>query len=64
MIDLHEHVMDARRKREELKTKRNRLFDQFLKDPSNTLLAFEIKTIDDQVAESIKSSAPKLRIRE
>jgi hypothetical protein len=32
-IDLHEYVTDKRKEKEELKTKRNRLFDQFLKDP-------------------------------
>ena len=63
MIDLHETAIDARKKREELKAKRNRLFNDYLKNPSNPLLALEIKTIDDQVAESVERSTAKRRIR-
>jgi hypothetical protein len=37
--------------REQLKTKRNLLFDQYCKDPQNTRLAVEIKLIDDQLAD-------------
>lgn len=51
MVNVHETAIDARKKREELKGKRNRLFDQLVKNPSDTLLALEIKAIDDQVAE-------------
>jgi len=43
--------VDARRKREELKAKRNLLFKRFLKNPLDTRLALKIKIIDDQVAE-------------
>jgi len=43
--------VDARRKREELKAKRNLLFKWFLKNPLDTRLALKIKIIDDQVAE-------------
>jgi len=46
-----ESEIDARRKREELKAKRNLLFKRFLKNPLDTRLALKIKTIDDQVAE-------------
>jgi len=46
-----ENEIDARRKREELKAKRNLLFKRFLKNPLDTRLALKIKTIDDQVAE-------------
>lgn len=46
-----ENGIAARKKREELNAKRNRLFQQFLKNPLNTRLALKIKIIDDQVAE-------------
>ena len=46
-----ESEIDARRKREELKAKRNLLFKRFLKNPLDTRLALKIKIIDDQVAE-------------
>jgi hypothetical protein len=46
-----EIAVDRKRKHEELKTKRNLLFAQFLKNPLDTRLALEIKIIDDQVAE-------------
>jgi hypothetical protein len=62
-MDSHATAIDARKKREELRTKRDRLFEQYLKNPSNTLLALEIKTIDDQVAESIKRDTAKPPIR-
>jgi len=50
-MDLRETEVDARKRRGELIAKRNRLFGQYSKNPSNTLLALEIKTIDDQIAE-------------
>jgi hypothetical protein len=37
--------------REQLKTKRNLLFEKYCRNPNNTLLAIEIRLIDDQVAE-------------
>jgi len=49
-----ETAIDMKRKREELKAKRNPLFARFLKDPLDTRLALEIKIIDDQVAECVK----------
>lgn len=63
MIDLRETAVDVRKKREELKAKRNRLFEQYLRDPSNTLLALEIKIIDDHIAESVERSAKKRPVR-
>jgi hypothetical protein len=39
--------------RDQLKTKRNVLFDEFLRNPLNTSLAIEIKLIDDRIAELI-----------
>ena len=41
---------DENRNREELKAKRNLLFKLFLKNPTYTHLALEIKVIDDQLA--------------
>lgn len=37
--------------RDQLKTKRNLLFSEFLRNPLNTSLAIEIKSIDDRIAE-------------
>jgi hypothetical protein len=48
---MQETSIDAMRKREKLKAKRNLLFQRFLKNPLETHLALEIKIIDDQVAE-------------
>jgi hypothetical protein len=48
---MHETPIDAMRKRDELKAKRDLLFQRFLKNPLETHLALEIKIIDDQVAE-------------
>jgi hypothetical protein len=64
VTDLHETAIEARKKREGLKAKRNRLFNEYLKDPFNTLLALEIKAIDDQVAKSIERSTAKRPIRQ
>ncbi len=44
-------AIDARTKRDGLKTKRKVLFERFLKSPLDIHLALEIKLIDDQVAE-------------
>jgi hypothetical protein len=49
-IRIQETPIDAMRKREELKAKRNLLFQRFLKNPLDTRLALKIKTIDEQVA--------------
>jgi hypothetical protein len=46
-------ALDEKKKRDELKVKRNLLFDEYLKKPWDTRLALEIKVMDDQVAESI-----------
>jgi len=46
-----ENVIDAKKKREELKSKRNLLFQRFLKNPHNIRLALRIKRIDDRIAE-------------
>jgi hypothetical protein len=46
-----EPTVDVKRIREQLKAKRSLLFNQFEKNPMDTLMALEIKFIDDQVAE-------------
>ena len=51
---MQETAIDAKKKREKLKATRNLLFARFLKNPSDTRLALEIKIIDDQVAECVK----------
>jgi hypothetical protein len=40
-----------KKKRDDLKAKRNLLFETYAKDPQNFHLAREIKEIDDQIAE-------------
>ncbi len=40
-------------KLEELRAKRNLLFERFAKHPTDIHLAIEIKSIDDQIAESV-----------
>ena len=48
---MQETPIDAMRKRDELKAKRDLLFQRLLQNPLDTHLALEIKIIDDQVAE-------------
>jgi hypothetical protein len=43
-------TIDKNAIRDELKAKRNRLFDEYSKNPKNTRLALEIRLIDDLVA--------------
>jgi hypothetical protein len=40
-----------KKKRDDLKAKRNSLFETYAKDPQNFHLAREIKAIDDEIAE-------------
>jgi hypothetical protein len=40
-----------KKKRDDLKAKRNRLFEAYTKDSQNITLAREIKAIDDEIAE-------------
>ena len=49
-----EFSVEEKRKRTDLKAKRNLLFERYLKSPMDTKLALEIKIIDDQLAEEIK----------
>lgn len=46
--------------RQELKYKRNRLYQLFLKHPKQTRLALEIKVLDDQLAEWTEPSESKV----
>jgi hypothetical protein len=46
-----ETVTDQKRKREDLKAKRELLFKRYLKHPMDTHLPLEIKSMDDQLAE-------------
>ena len=62
MIELREPASDVKKKREALKAKRDRLFDQFLKNPSDIVLAKEIKTIDDEMADSKARNTVKRRV--
>jgi hypothetical protein len=52
-------VTDESRKRKELTAKRNLLFAQYLRNPTDIRLALEIKRIDDQVAKSIEQAERK-----
>jgi hypothetical protein len=40
-----------KRKREDLKSKRTPLFENYKKNPNDLLLALKIKVIDDEIAE-------------
>ena len=40
-----------KKKRDDLKTKRNSLFEKYSRRPHDVHLALEIKTIDDEIAE-------------
>lgn len=62
MIELREPASDVKKKREALKAKRDRLFGQFLKNPSDIVLAKEIKAIDDEVADSKTRNTVKRRV--
>ena len=43
--------VDWKAKRDQLKAKRDPLFERYLKTPNDTRLALEIKLLDDKVAE-------------
>ena len=44
-------MIEQKRIREDLKAKRNLLFEEFSKNPLHTSLAIEIRSIDDHIAE-------------
>jgi hypothetical protein len=52
-------AIEEKRKREELKAKRDLLFERYLKHPMETQLALEIKVIDDRLAEDTKQTKRK-----
>ena len=54
-----ETAIEEKRKREELKAKRDLLFERYLKHPMDTRLALEIKIIDDQLAVDTKQAKGK-----
>ena len=56
-------AIEEKRKREELKAKRDQLFERYLKHPMDTRLALEIKAIDDQIAEQVGRKEAKTRNR-
>ena len=60
-ISVLETVTDAKRKREDLKAKRELLFKRYLRHPMDTHLSLEIKSIDDQLAEPTKQVKQKTR---
>jgi hypothetical protein len=47
----------------QVKTKRDLLFERYLKHPMDTRLAIEIKAIDDQIAEQTKQMERKTGAR-
>jgi hypothetical protein len=58
-----ETVIEEKKKRGELKAKRELLFNQYLKHPMDTRLALEIKTLDDQLAEDTRQVKRKTGTR-
>jgi len=48
-----EITVEEKRRRKDLKTKRDHLFEEYLKHPMDTRLALEIKLIDDQLADAV-----------
>jgi ribosomal protein L18E len=57
-----EPTLAEKARREGLKAKRDMLFAEYLKNPSNTRLAVEIKMIDDDIANSVEQME-RLRYR-
>lgn len=53
--------IEEKRRRKDLKDKRDLLFEQYLERPMDTHMALEIKLIDDQLAEDAKPRAGKYR---
>lgn len=50
--------LDHQRKREELKIKRELLFQKFAKNPGDIQLSLAIKAMDDQIAEPVRKLHP------
>jgi hypothetical protein len=51
-----EPILAEKARREGLKAKRKLLFEEYLKSPRNTRLALEIKSIDDEIANSVEGA--------
>lgn len=47
-------LIDLQKRRDELKARRESLFNKYLKNPKETQLALEIKILDDEVAECVQ----------
>jgi hypothetical protein len=58
---LLETAIEEKKKRVDLKARRDLLFERYLKLPMDTQLALEIKVIDDQLAEETKPNPRKNR---
>ena len=56
-----ETTIEEKKKREDLKAKRDLLFARYVKRPMDAHLALEIKVLDDQLAEEAKPSTAKYR---
>ncbi len=56
-----ETAIEEKKKREDLKAKRDLLFERYVKRPMDTHLALEIKVLDDQLAEGIKPTKANCR---
>ena len=55
--------IEEKKKREDMKAKRDLLFERYVKRPMDTHLALEIKVLDDQLAEDIKPKLTKANYR-
>jgi len=58
-----ETTIEEKKKREDMKAKRDLLFERYVKRPMDTHLALEIKVLDDQLAEGIKPKPTKANYR-
>jgi hypothetical protein len=56
-----ETTIEVKKKREDLKAKRDLLFERYVKRPMDTHLALEIKVLDDQLAEDANPRTAKYR---
>ena len=56
-----ETTIEEKKKREDLKARRDLLFERYVKRPMDTHLALEIKLLDDQLAEDARSGTAKYR---
>ena len=54
-------TIEEKRKRENLKAKRDLLFERYVERPMDTHLAREIKVLDDELAENTKPSTARYR---